>query len=212
MTRPIEGNAVRLLCTGLLLLGCASAHAELCGGPLENNNFQRPIDFRDRTKEAAALNIVERIHFTSDVEALVKGATAPLPMDIDYTLRQIPNHYRALSAMARWDLQHPRRADAKYYTVECYFERAFAFHPDDPNPYFIYAVYLHRHKSYDAAVKEYTQAEMLGLNSPELYYNLGLLYLDMKDLRQAKEYADKAYGEGYPLPGLKNRLERAGVH
>jgi TPR repeat protein len=53
---------------------------------------------------------------------------------------------------------------------------------------------------------------MLGLNSPELYYNLGLLYLDMKDLRQAKEYADKAYGEGYPLPGLKNRLERAGVH
>jgi tetratricopeptide (TPR) repeat protein len=96
--------------------------------------------------------------------------------------------------------------------VECYFERAFAFHPDDPNPYFIYAVYLHRQKDYAAALKEYEQAEMLGLDSAELYYNLGLLYLDMKDLKQAKTYADKAYDQGYPLPGLKNRLERAGVH
>ena len=212
MTIATEGICRRLCVGGLLWLACAGAHAELCGGPLENNNFQRPVDFRDRTKEAAALNIVERIHFTSDVEALVKGATAPLPMDIDYTLRQIPNHYRALSAMARYDLQHPRRADAQYYPVECYFERAFAFHPDDPNPYFIYAVYLHRAKKYDAALKEYKQAEQLGLNSAELYYNLGLLYLDMNDLKQAKAYADKAYGEGYPLPGLRNRLERAGVH
>ena len=96
--------------------------------------------------------------------------------------------------------------------MECYFERAFAFHPDDPNPYFIYAVYLHRSKQYDAALKEYKQAEELGLNSAELNYNLGLLYLDMNDLKQARAYADKAYGEGYPLPGLRNRLERAGGH
>ncbi len=213
MTATSRRGPGKFICVGLLLAGLSlDAHAQLCGGPLENNNFQRPVDYRDRLKEGANLNLVERLHFTDKVEALVAGESAPLPMDIDYTLRQIPNHYRALSAMARWDLQHPRRADAKYYTIDCYFERAFAFHPDDPNPYFIYAVYLHRKKDYDGALREYKQAEGLGLDSSELYYNLGLLYLDKNDLKQAKAYADKAYQEGYPLPGLKSRLERAGVH
>jgi tetratricopeptide (TPR) repeat protein len=208
-------NRVRVACCiggGLMfLLLCLDANAELCGGPLENNNFQHPVDFRDRVKEGANIELVERFHFTSKVEALLSGETAPLPMDINYVLRQIPNHYRALSAMARWDLEHPRRPDAKYFTVDCYFERAFAFHPDDPDPYFIYAVYLHRKKDYAGALRQYKQAESLGLDSAELYYNLGLLYLDMNDLRQAKLYADRAYRNGYPLPGLKNRLARAGV-
>src|SRR5262249_11944310 len=146
----------------------------------------------------------------TEVESLVKGSTAPLPMDIDYTLRQIPNHYRALSAIARWDLDHPRKPDAKYYTVECYFQRAFAFRPDDPMPYFMYGVYLHRKKSYDIALQYYRKANTLGMNNSEFDYNMGLLYLDMNDIKQAQAYADKAYSQGYPLAGLRNRLERAG--
>jgi tetratricopeptide (TPR) repeat protein len=46
--------------------------------------------------------------------------------------------------------------------------------------------------------------------SMEVQYNLGLINLELGDTRAAVENAKKAYGMGYPLPGLKRRLERAG--
>ena len=76
------------------------AHA-LCGGPLDQNNFRRPIDVNnpaDREK----VNIVVQFHFTPEVAALIRGTTVKLPGDIHYTLRHIPNHYGALDSMARF--------------------------------------------------------------------------------------------------------------
>ncbi len=213
LSNPRRPGSSRVLMLSLLACALASAHAraQLCGGPLDNNNFHRPVDFRDRVREGENINIVERFHFTQNVEALISGETTPLPGDIAYVLRHIPNHYRALAAMARWDLMHPRMPDAGYLTVDCYFERAFAFHPEDPNPYFMYAVYLHRKKDHDRALDNYQQAQSLGLDTAELYYNMGLLYLDMNDVKLARTYADKAYGMGYPLPGLRKRLEHRGA-
>lgn len=46
--------------------------------------------------------------------------------------------------------------------------------------------------------------------SAELSYMLGLYYLDAGRYEQARESATVAYRLGYPLPGLKNRLARAG--
>jgi tetratricopeptide (TPR) repeat protein len=209
--RPLVSSRLVILSLLVCTLASTNARAQLCGGPLDNNNFHRPVDFRDRAREGENINIVERYHFTQNVEALISGETTPLPGDISYVLRHIPNHYRALAAMARWDLMHPRMPDASYLTVDCYFERAFAFHPEDPNPYFMYAVYLHRKKDYDRALSNYQQAQSLGLDTAELYYNMGLLYLDMNDLKLARTYADKAYGMGYPLPGLRKRLDHRGA-
>lgn len=42
--------------------------------------------------------------------------------------------------------------------------------------------------------------------SAELYYFLGLFYLEDGDRKKAEEYAKKAYGLGYPLRGLKDKL------
>jgi tetratricopeptide (TPR) repeat protein len=44
--------------------------------------------------------------------------------------------------------------------------------------------------------------------SAELNYFLGLTYFDLKNIDLARQYADKAYALGYPLPGLRNRLAR----
>ena len=56
---------------------------------------------------------VERNHFTSDVEYLVRGATSPIGGDISYTLRSIPNQPRVLAALAKLarkeGLAHPTR-------------------------------------------------------------------------------------------------------
>jgi tetratricopeptide (TPR) repeat protein len=187
------------------LLG-SPAEAQECGPPLENNNFGRPIDYTNSIAEAANIAIVERYHFNSRVEALLEGMTGVLPGDIDYTLRQIPNHYRALNAMAKWQLQHGYPPGASHLTADCYFVRALSFRPEDGTLHLIYATYLHRKKDYDAARESYRQAEKFGPQSAELYYNMGLLYLDTKEYSLARSYARKAYELGYPLQGLRRKL------
>ena len=46
--------------------------------------------------------------------------------------------------------------------------------------------------------------------SAEIHYNLGLIYLELGDADRALEQAHAAYALGYPLPGLRNRLQRMG--
>jgi hypothetical protein len=181
----------------------------LCGGPLDANNFGRPIDVNDPTDQDK-VNIVVRHHFTPEVAALIRGSTSKLPGDIHYTLRHIPNHYGALESMARFQLQDPRLS-GRYFTVDCYFERAFAFRPKDGRLYLLYGTYLHRGRRYDEALHAYARAEELGLESPDLYYNRGLLEFERENLEEAAAYAAKAYAGGYPLPALRNKLDQAGV-
>lgn len=47
-------------------------------------------------------------------------------------------------------------------------------------------------------------------DSAEIHYFLGLVLVEMGDFKGATEHADKAYAKGYPLPGLRERLARAG--
>ena len=56
---------------------------------------------------------------------------------------------------------------------------------------------------------EYQRAEEMNPDYPELIYNIGLLYLDLKNLSRAREYADRASALGYPLQGLRRRLNAA---
>ncbi len=46
--------------------------------------------------------------------------------------------------------------------------------------------------------------------SAEILYNLGLVSLELGAVEQASEYAEQAYAMGYPLPGLKRKLQRHG--
>lgn len=159
------------------------------------------------------IHTIEINHFTPDVEHLLKGQTAPLPLDIAFVLRYIPNHYRALSAMSNWQLKNRVPADmqSKVWTVDCYFERAIVWRPNDPKVHFVYAIYLHRAGRLPDAVQEYAQAERLGESDAEFYYNRGLLEFDLGHLEAARGYADKAYSLGYPLLGLHRKLEHAGA-
>jgi tetratricopeptide (TPR) repeat protein len=46
--------------------------------------------------------------------------------------------------------------------------------------------------------------------SAEIPYFLGLVLFDLKRYDEARENARRAYSLGYPLPGLANKLARAG--
>ncbi len=193
----------------LAALGATGPAHALCGGPLDANNFNRPIDVNNPA-DHRQVQLVVKYHFTPEVAALIRGSTSALPGDIHYTLRHIPNHYGALDSMARYQLQNPVESH-RYLTVDCYFERAFAFRPKDGRLYMLYGTYLHRAKRYDQAATAYARAEELGLDSPELYYNRGLLEFQRDNLDEAAAYAAKAYAGGYPLPALRNKLDKAGV-
>jgi tetratricopeptide (TPR) repeat protein len=46
--------------------------------------------------------------------------------------------------------------------------------------------------------------------SAEINYNLGLILLELGDLDGAARHAELAYDLGYPLPGLRAKLQRLG--
>ncbi len=200
-----------------VLLLCDLVHAQtyrFCGSPLDGNAFNRPIDYNDKTKDSLSkIRLVERYHFTPKVESLQEGESGAIELDLAYTLRQVPNHYRALATMARWQAinGYSIGMEAKsIYSADCYFRRALTFRPEDPNLHVLYGIYFHQAGKHDEALREYKLAESLGPANAELHYNMGLLYAEKDEFDAAREHAIKAYSMGYPLVGLRNKLKRAG--
>lgn len=194
-----------------LLTGTDAAHA-ICGGPLGQNSWMRPLDYRD-PKDDPHLKSIEGAHFDQETENLVRGMNEPLPGDIHYVLMRFVNHYRALNSMATWQLKNGfTQGRIEYLPVDCYFERAVAFTPDDPVIYIIWGNYLTRKKQYDRALTTYKEAERLDPENSEVHYDLGLLYLRLDDLDKAQTHARLAYAQDYPLPGLRNLLRKRGVN
>ena len=74
----------------------------------------------------------------------------------------------------------------------------------------INAHYLNKTGDKDGALQKYNEALKFAPNAAEAHYNLGLLYTDMGKYELAREHAHKAYSIGFPLPGLRAKLERAG--
>jgi tetratricopeptide (TPR) repeat protein len=113
--------------------------------------------------------------------------------------------------MAEWQRLNPTPpADLKFLTVECYFERAFAFKPEDATLYMVYGIFLHKKGDLENARVVYERGVSLKPDYGELLYNLGLVLFDLKLYDDAKARAVAAYDLGYPLPGLKRKLERVG--
>ena len=157
------------------------------------------------------LAVVENFHFTPNVERLVRGATGSLGADISYTLEHFPNHHRALAAMSRLSLRDKnRRPHGARFPVECYFDRALRYRPDDARVHALFGAYLLALGRNDAALTHLEQAAALEPDNATAQYNLGLLYLKKKDYAKARDSAAKAYGAGFPLPGLKKQLQAAG--
>ncbi len=170
-----------------------------------------PFDYRTATPEQKRL--VEGAHFTPGVESLLKGHSSEyVGADIDYTLRAFPNHPRALMAMVRLSEKEKRdRPRGATYTVECYFDRATRFAPDDSMVLLIKGIYLLRKGDSKAAAQEMENAQKMGLEDPNLDYNLGLAYLELGQHEKALKHAKRAYAYGHPLPALREKLVKAGI-
>lgn len=196
-----------LMCLSTLAVVNDTQANELRCGDFEQNFG--PFDYRVAPGDKKRL--VERVHFTREVETLKKGSSGYLGSDISYTLIVFPNHSRALRSMMDLEFKaksaHPPGAR---YPVWCYFDRAVRFKPEDPQVRMVYGIYLQRKGNHKGAVQHLLVAEQFSGENANLLYNIGLLYLDLGDFEKALKYAHRAYATGFPLEGLRKRLKRAG--
>ena len=206
-------NTARAAFWSAVLLGAFSlqqASAQLPPGCGSLQNAYGPFDYRDPEARAHKLEVVEKHHFTAEVESLVRGKSNFYAIgDIDYTLRAFPNHHRALNSVARYALQGGRFQSVSIPSADCYFQRAIAFRAEDDTVRMLYANYLAMRGDQIAAANQYEEALRLAPTSAEVNYNAGLFFVKQGDLARAKQHAKVAYDNGYPLPGLKSRIAAA---
>jgi len=196
-----------LLLVALLVVAQPAAADEATCGSLRYRHG--PYDYRT---SAWARNWAEKYHFTPEVEQLKKGAsTSYIGQDLDFVLLAIPNHSRALAAMVNWKFKTKKDPPTgATYSVDCYFDRAIRFSPDDGAVRAVYGVYLMRVGKTADAVAQLEMAAKLGEDTANMHYNIGLAYFELRDYDKALAHAKKAYEQGFTLPGLRDKLTQAG--
>ena len=210
------GAASMLLIFGLALAGGATAAPgdvpSDCGNPFDNGEVG-PWDFNngeDRTNPQK-IPIIEKFHFNRDVESLDKGQSSAYALDdLDYVLRAVPNHPRALNAVARYEIEKGG-IPAGRRSAACWFERALEFRPEDGTVWLIYGNFSARTHQPDVALEAYERAKKLMPESIEVDYNMGLLYYKLGQYDRALVHARTAYAGNYPLQGLKRKLAEKGL-
>jgi tetratricopeptide (TPR) repeat protein len=216
--RPAARTPRRLAaaCAAALVVAAASATAagpdtELdCGDPFANGVGPWDYNNAEDRSNPQRIPIVEKFHFTAGVESLTKGeSTAYVLGDIDYTLRAVPNHHRALNAAARYDIENGG-TPPRFRSVYCWFQRAMVFRPEDGTVRLIQGNWLSRKGRNEEALEAYAEAKRLMPGSVEVDYNMGLLYLKLGDYEKARESARVAYAGNYPLDGLRRKLAEKG--
>ncbi|HNW00918.1 MAG TPA: ABC transporter permease [Burkholderiaceae bacterium] len=172
-------------------------------------NAYGPYDYRtDHDK----LPIVLGAHFTAEVEALIRGRTSTRPGgDIDYTLRAIPNNHRALIAMMRLaEKEKTPRPSGASYSIECYFDRALLFRPDDVVVRMIYSTYLNSKARIQEANTQLELATAYAKDNAFTHYNIGLHYFDLKNYEKALIQAHQAISLGFSQTALRDQLQSVG--
>jgi tetratricopeptide (TPR) repeat protein len=152
------------------------------------------------------------VHFTAEVEALIRGKTSRDPgADIDYTLRAIPNNHRALMAMMKLgEREKSQKPNGSSYTVDCWFDRAIRFRPDDSIVRMIYSSFLNSKNRIPEATAQLEVATTHAKDSAFTHYNIGLHYFDLKNYEKALAQAHLAMSLGFPITELRDQLQAIG--
>lgn len=177
-----------------------------CGGL--GNGDNGPFDFRN---ERHKIHAGETFHFNRDVETLRRGLSSTVGADIDYLLHMYPNHPRALVAMMGWGekLKSPKPSDTRH-SIECYFERALRFRPDDNVVRMLYALFLSKNTRHPEAIQQLDRVSATAGDNAFTHYNAGLLYFDIKQYEKSAERARAAMALGFARPELIDKLKAMG--
>lgn len=191
----------RWIISGALLLIAGGAHAQ----------YQYKTDYYSGNVRGSELTFRQQL---KNVELhLPKCATESRVRRYDvaaahctFILNYFPNHPWALFHLSQiCDAWKDPRCDP-----EPYFENAIAVNPKAANTYIVKGIYLLRLKKVLDAIDNLKRAVELDANSSNAHYNLALAYFDAKQFDLSNQHAQLAYRLGAPLPGLRERLKKAG--
>lgn len=205
MFRPAGRRLLAGMLGAIALMSPPMASAQQECGAL--TNAYGPYDYRS---DKHRLDIVERVHFTPEVELLIRGNAGYIGGDLDYTLRAFPNHHRALLSILRYGAKlQSEHIPSAPHTVRCYFVRAVRFKPDDTTVRMLYATYLNSRQQKEEALQQLKIAKSFAEDNAFTHFNIGLVYLDLGDHTHALEQAHAAMALGFPRTELKDRLVAA---
>jgi len=195
----------------IIVLSCdmvtAQVSPQVCGSL--DNGSNGPFDYL-KVRDFRLKN-VETFHFTPVVEALIRGQSTTEPAgDLIYVLKAFPNHHRALDAMARLGKKLGTLNPPGMPPIECYFERALRFQPDDVVARMLYASFLLVNRRGADADKQLEAVVSAAGDNPFTHYNAGLIYFDNKNYDQALIQAHRAYGMGFGQTKLREQLQSVG--
>jgi len=215
----VAATVAALLATGIGMGTAAAQSAENCG-PVKMEGQSGPWDYRrerwpdkDKPFYDSMLANVEANHFPPLSAMLIRPLQRTFMGDIGYTLQRWPNHYRALNSLVRLgERMNSTNPEAHPRSIYCWFDRAVRFVPDDTVLRGLFADYLMRQKRNPEALQQLQAMEKHAKENPITYYNLGLLYAELKRNDDALVNAHKAQAMGHPnLGALKDRLVAAGA-
>ena len=132
----------------------------------------------------------------------------PVIADLNWTLRRYPNHIIALRALIDYVIGGGHFYE--FLAPQCYFVRARQFAPDHVDVFMLEGLFYWKTGDLRRAVKLYERATAMDSTSAEAHYHLGLLYFSLAEYDASRSHANAAYAAGYPLPGLRKKLEAAG--
>jgi hypothetical protein len=207
MTRHLLRHLFLAMLAAMPAVVTAQVSPAMCGGL--DNGGNGPFDYRVmRGKE---LKVVEDYHFNAKVEGLIAGQSGAIGDDLNYVLRVFPNHHRALVSTTRL-AKRSKALTAPHMplSVECYFERALRFKPDDTTARMLFASFLNDLKRQDEAVQQLDKVVEMGKENPFTQYNAGLLFAEIGRFGRALQQAHIAQAMGFAKPDLKHKLQAAG--
>lgn len=193
------------------ILAIISAHetvaqsSNICG---QLENHYGPFDYRGRQGNK---KLVEDNHFTNGVENLTQRKTGPFGGDLNYTLHVFPNHYRALLTMERLVAKEKNdQPEGAEFPIECYYDRALRFVPNDHVVRLLYALFLNKRNRSQEAIKQMDYVTETTLENPIAQLNVGRMYLDMKEYDKALKRAHHLMSMGFDRAELRDGLTAAG--
>jgi tetratricopeptide (TPR) repeat protein len=156
-------------------------------------------------KNRIIINKVQKAHLGPGVECLEQARYWCAHQNLDFVLRWIPNHGRALDLYSQLAIARGRPE-----SVIPYLDYALRFDHDNPALPVVYGIHRYRTGDFEAAAERFRQALNRNSESAEAHYHLGLSLAELGRWEAAREHAHRAYDLGYPLPGLREKLRREG--
>jgi len=183
-------------------LACAGLDIAPAAAQPTNNDYYK-------SEGTELLRNVERYHVGLAIDKLRTRQFESAAADIGFILNYFPNHPQGLALQMQLCEQQKSSGCAPERMTEV-FERAIAVNPDVAATYVAQGIYLYRVKQLPAAIASLEKATTLDPDSLNAQYNLGLVYFESKKYEQANAHAQRAYQLGATMPGLRDKLKKAG--